>query len=152
MAKVYSGLAGFPTEAEQPAYYSMLRNIGEFVARPATSLLVAVDEMNTIAGAVVFFSDMKYYGSGGTATQEKEAAGFRLLAVDEVFRGRGIGKKLTMECIDRTRKLKLPQLIIHTTQAMQTAWTMYEKLGFRRSTDLDFMQGNLQVFGFRLFL
>ena len=34
--------------------------------------------------------------------------------------------------------------------AMKTAWKMYEKIGFKRSEELDFMQGNLQVFGFRL--
>jgi hypothetical protein len=33
---------------------------------------------------------------------------------------------------------------------MQTAWKMYEKMGFVRSLDLDFMQGQLPVFGFRL--
>jgi len=27
---------------------------------------------------------------------------------------------------------------------------MYEQLGFRRSTDLDFRQGTLEVFGFEL--
>jgi hypothetical protein len=27
---------------------------------------------------------------------------------------------------------------------------MYEHAGFKRSTDLDFMQGDLPVFGFRL--
>jgi len=29
---------------------------------------------------------------------------------------------------------------------------MYENLGFKRSEDLDFMQGELPVFGFRLLL
>ena len=29
--------------------------------------------------------------------------------------------------------------------AMQTAWKMYEKVGFRRSEDLDFMQGHIPV-------
>jgi hypothetical protein len=43
-------------------------------------------------------------------------------------------------------------LIIHSTMAMQTAWKMYERLGFKRSEDLDFMQGELPVFGFRLLL
>ena len=32
---------------------------------------------------------------------------------------------------------------------MQVAWKMYEDMGFRRSADLDFMQGKLPVFGFR---
>jgi hypothetical protein len=43
-------------------------------------------------------------------------------------------------------------MIIHTTKAMQTAWKMYEDIGFKRSIDLDFMQGELPVFGFRLTL
>lgn len=43
-------------------------------------------------------------------------------------------------------------MIIHSTMAMQTAWKMYEKLGFKRSVDLDFMQGDLPVYGFRLVL
>jgi len=33
---------------------------------------------------------------------------------------------------------------------MKIAWQMYEGIGFERSEDLDFMQGNLPVFGFRL--
>jgi len=36
--------------------------------------------------------------------------------------------------------------------SMQTAWRMYENLGFKRSADLDFMQGELPVYGFRLLL
>ena len=43
-------------------------------------------------------------------------------------------------------------MIIHSTMAMQTAWKMYEKLGFKRSGDLDFIQGELPVYGFRLVL
>ena len=33
---------------------------------------------------------------------------------------------------------------------MDGAWALYEALGFRPSHDLDFMQGQLQVYGFRL--
>ena len=44
------------------------------------------------------------------------------------------------------------QVVIHTTKSMQVAWIIYEKLGFKRSEDLDFMQGTLAVFGFRLLL
>ncbi len=42
------------------------------------------------------------------------------------------------------------KVVLHTTQAMQVAWGLYEKLGFERSVDLDFMQVGLPVFGFRL--
>lgn len=150
LIRVYSQLEGFPKENEQPNYYKMLANIGNFTNHSETEILAAVDENNTILGAVVFFNDMQYYGSGGSATQEKNAAGFRLLGVDPNARGKGIGKLLTQECIKKATENNQNQLIIHSTLAMKTAWKMYENLGFKRSEDLDFMQGELPVFGFRL--
>lgn len=150
LISVYSQLDGFPKENEQPNYYKMLANIGDFTNHPETELLVAIDENNTILGAVVYFNDMKYYGSGGIATHEQNSAGFRLLGVDTNARGKGIGKFLTQECIKKATDNKRQQLIIHSTLAMKTAWKMYENLDFKRSEDLDFMQGELAVFGFRL--
>jgi GNAT superfamily N-acetyltransferase len=152
MVQVYSQLEGFPKETEQPDYYKMLANIGELTKNPETVLLVAVSPENKIAGAVVYFGDMKQYGSGGTATHEKNASGFRLLAVHPSARRHGIGKLLTNACIRKAKAENSGQMIIHTTMAMQTAWKMYESLGFKRSEDLDFMQGELPVFGFRLML
>lgn len=151
MVNVYSRLEGFPSREEQPDYYSMLANIGELTKKPFTELLVAVSAESTIGGAVVYFSDMSSYGSGGSATTEKNASGFRLLAVDPEIRGRGIGKLLTEACIEKARQDGNRQLIIHSTKFMKVAWKMYEKLDFKRSKDLDFMQGELPVFGFRLF-
>jgi ribosomal protein S18 acetylase RimI-like enzyme len=150
LVEVYSQLEGFPKQADQPDYYKMLSNIGEFTNKPGTELIVAISPKEKIVGAVVFFSDMKYYGSGGTATKEQNASGFRLLAVDPLIRGHGVGKLLTTECIKRAKKKNLRQVIIHTTIAMQTAWKMYESLGFKRSEDLDFLQEQLPVYGFRL--
>ncbi len=150
MVNVYSHLSGFPTPEEQPAYYQLLANVGSLKESGKAELLVASSDSNFIGGAVVYFNDMKNYGSGGTATQEVNAAGFRLLAVDPATRGLGLGKMLVNYCIEKARADGCQQMIIHTTQAMQPAWKMYEQMGFRRSEDLDFMQGQLSVFGFRL--
>jgi GNAT superfamily N-acetyltransferase len=149
LVKVYSGLEGFPKESEQPNYYKLLANVGELTTKPQTEILVAISPEQKIAGAVVFFGDMTFYGSGGSATLEKNAAGFRLLAVSPDARRGGVGKLLTQACIDKAKD-NHKQLIIHTTKAMQTAWGMYERMGFKRSEDLDFMQGELAVYGFRL--
>lgn len=151
MVEVYAGLSGFPTPEEQPAYYHLLANVGDLTKKPETEILVAVEGDN-ILGAVVFFGQMQYYGSGGTATLEKNASGFRLLAVSPSAQGKGVGKALTMECIARARSRGHHCLIIHTTKAMQRAWGIYESLGFKRSPDLDFMQGELAVYGFRFAL
>lgn len=152
MVLVYSQLEGFPKESEQPNYYKMLANIGDLTTNPNTELLVAVTSDDKIVGGVVYFGDMQYYGSGGIATKEKNTSGFRLLAVNPMNREQGIGKLLIKNCIEKAKEKKQQQLIIHSTMAMQTAWKMYERLGFKRSEDLDFMQGELPVFGFRLLL
>jgi GNAT superfamily N-acetyltransferase len=149
MVSVYAGLEGFPKQAEQPRYYEMLAHIGRLAERPATTLLVAVAG-SELLGGVVYISDMAQYGSGGSATQERDASGFRLLAVSPRARGRGVGHALAERCIALARERKQAQVIIHTTEAMKVAWGMYERLGFVRSPDLDFMQEALQVFGFRL--
>lgn len=148
MVDVYSTLDGFPKKSEQPKYYNMLKNVGSLTKNSNIELIVAVSKQGDIGGAVLFFKKMKDYGSGGTATNEKKACGFRLLAVDAKYRGLNLGKELTIECLNRGQTSK--QIIIHTTKAMKTAWGMYERLGFKRSEDLDFMQGELPVFGFRL--
>lgn len=138
MVTVYGSLDGFPKMDEQPKYYEMLASIGHITERPGTKLLVAVSEGNLLGG-IVYFADMSQYGSGGTATQEKNASGFRLLAVAAEARGLGVGKALAETCLELAKERKHREVIIHTTQAMQVAWRMYETMGFRRSTDLDFM-------------
>lgn len=81
MVAVYSGLEGFPTPTEQPAYYEMLANIGKFNEQADTKVLVAVSANGAILGGLVYFSDMARYGAGGIAGLEKNASGFRLLGV-----------------------------------------------------------------------
>ncbi len=150
MIEVYSQLNGFPSREQQPAYYKLLANIGDFTEKPGAELFVALSANGNLLGGVVYFSNMAYYGSGGTAPLEKQAAGFRLLAVNPRARGMGIGRALSQACIDKAKAQNHSQIIIHTTETMKVAWAMYEKLGFKRSPDLDFMQDKLQVYGFRL--
>ena len=150
MAKVYSQLDGFPKETDQPGYYKILRQIGILTENPETELMVAVGSDERIVGAVVYCGDMKYYGSGGLASREQNAGGFRFLAVDPLIRRQGIGNLLIEKCIRMAKDTNRSQMIIHSTAAMQAAWKIYLHRGFKRSEDLDFMQGVLPVFGFRL--
>ncbi len=149
MVSIYSNLDGFPSPQEQPAYYEMLRNIAALNAQEHTQVLIAVEE-NCLLGGLVYFSDMSAYGAGGMATQVKYASGIRLLGVKPVARGKGVGKTLTLRCMEMARVHGNRQIVLHTTRAMNTAWAMYEHLGFYRSKDLDFLQEELEVFGFRL--
>ena len=76
----------------------------------------------------------------------------RLLAVEDAARGKGVGKALTLFCIERAREIGKHRLVLHTTRVMHAAWAMYEGLGFVRFPEIDFRQGNLDVFGFLLSL
>ena len=150
LVEVYSGLAGFPTPAEQPPYYELLENIGRLAAKPQARLLVAVTPQGELAGSIAYFGDMAHYGSGGIATCVKNASGIRLLGVSARHRNLGAGRALTQACIELALKAGHGEVILHTTQPMQVAWHLYESLGFVRSEELDFSQQGLPVFGFRL--
>lgn len=150
MVSVYSKLEGFPKPKEHPTYYEYLLTIGEQTQHDEVALIVAATLDNSIAGAVVYMSNMAFYGAGGTATQQKNASGFRLLTVDPKFQGKGIGKMLSQKCIEMAKAHENQELIIHTTDAMKIAWKMYDNMGFKRSSDLDFQVKDLKIYGFRL--
>lgn len=152
LVDVYARLPGFPGPQQQPAYYEMLAQVGRFAERPGVQILVARRADGPLAGGVVFFADMAQYGSGGTATQLRDAAGIRLLGVAPDCRGSGVGRELTLACLALARASGRAQVVLHTTRAMATAWRMYERLGFVRHEELDFLQQELPVFGFRTIL
>ncbi len=149
MCAVYAGLEGFPRPQSQPDYYRTLTKIGEQAAKPGARLLVAL-EKERIVGAVVFYAGMDGYGSGGTAAQVTDAAGFRFLAVDPEARGRGIAKALIEHCIALARSAGRRRLVIHSAEAMKAARAIYAARGFTRAEDLDFDQASMPVYGFRL--
>ncbi len=62
----------------------------------------------------------------------------RLLAVAPEARGQGIGTALMKECIRRAREGGAACLTLHTTDMMQVAMRMYERMGFIRAPELDF--------------
>jgi ribosomal protein S18 acetylase RimI-like enzyme len=152
VADAYASLPGMPSAEEQPEYYAMLRDVGTRASNPSISIFAAVDDSGELLGSVDFIDDMKQYGSGSSARNIPDAAGIRLLVVKAECRGLGIGKVLTRFCIEQARVLGRSKVVLHTTRAMNTAWSMYEKIGFERLPGADFRQGNLEVFGFQLAL
>jgi ribosomal protein S18 acetylase RimI-like enzyme len=147
---IYANLPSMPTRNEQPEYYSMVQDVAKRASNPAIRIFAAIAPPGEILGSVDFIHDMTQYGSGGSASQVPHAAGMRLLAVDDCYKGKGIGKALTQRCIKEARHLGKKTFVLHTTQAMQIAWAMYEGVGFKRFPSIDFKQENLDVFGFSL--
>jgi GNAT superfamily N-acetyltransferase len=147
MVSAYSALPGFPQPAEMPGYYQMLAQVGLLTEKPEAEILVAVDAKGTLAGALVYFGDMSHYGTPSTATQQTDAAGFRLLAVEASFQGKGVGRQLVEACIAKAKQSGKASLIIHTTAYMQTAQRLYQQMGFARHEPFDFTQNGIHVKG-----
>lgn len=150
LVQTYAALPGMPQPHEQPEYYDMLADVARRDANPSIRVFVAASELDAPVGCIDFIGDVKQYGAGGVASGISNAAGIRLLAVRPDWRGAGIGKGLTRYCIEHARTLRRSRVILHTTRVMRTAWSMYERMGFERFPEIDFRQGSLEVFGFKL--
>ncbi|MEK8131852.1 GNAT family N-acetyltransferase [Paenibacillus filicis] len=74
----------------------------------------------------------------------------RLLAVSPDVRGRGIATELIRESVRRSVALGATTLHLHTSDMMESAVKLYERLGFERASDKDIMNGETLVKSYRL--
>ena len=105
-------------------------------ARPRfeqAELLVAVDDDGTVLGTVTIAGP----GSPWREIGRDDELEFRMLAVSPAARGRGIGEALTRRVLDRARELGCTAVVLSSGPDMATAHRLYERLGFRRTPDLD---------------
>lgn len=91
-------------------------------------IIVACDDRNAVVGAVAYFAP----GAMPRAELfDPEWPIIRMLVVAPAARGRGIGRDLTLACIERARGAGAEVLALHTSPVMEVALAMYLKLGFR---------------------
>lgn len=134
IAEVYGGedLAG-------PEYVKVLRDARARWESPATTLLVAHDDVVEDGEAVELLGTVVYAAPGSpwqdvAADAEVE---FRMLATVAPARGRGVGETLVRACIDRARRSGAPRLVLSTGPEMRAAHRLYERLGFVRVPERD---------------
>lgn len=96
-------------------------------------LLVAVDGVGALLGSVTVVRP-------GTKYAELSLDGeleFRMLAVSESARGRGVGETLTHAVLDRARELGRSRVVLCSLERMRPAHRLYERVGFTRMPDRD---------------
>jgi GNAT superfamily N-acetyltransferase len=93
--------------------------------------LIVAETHDRLAGAVAYF--------GPTAAKasffDPAWPIIRMLVVDPVDRGKGLGHALTSECLARAKRDRSPIIALHTSPIMTVALPMYLKLGFAKAHD-----------------
>ena len=118
-------------------------------AEPDTQIVAEAEDH--IVGAVLLYSAGTVIARPGGGSITLASPEVRLLAVAPAARGQGIGVRLMHECIRRARRSGAPALTLHTTDIMEAAMRLYERLGFQRAAELDFQPApGVTIKGYRL--
>jgi GNAT superfamily N-acetyltransferase len=124
----YQALPGVDLGAR---YLGELADVGRR-AREA-EVLVAVDDDGRLLGGVTYVPTLGPWAEFSDPAE----AGIRMLAVDPVNQGAGVGRRLVEACVARATASGRARLTLHTTASMPVARRLYERLGFRRDPGRD---------------
>lgn len=105
----------------------LTRGVGAMAELAGQGEIIVAEEEAGIVGAVAYFAP-------GTSPRadffQPEWPIVRMLVVDPAARGRGVGRRLTEECVRRARRDGAAVIALHTSPAMAAALALYLKLGF----------------------
>lgn len=108
---------------------TLARGVGSMAAMAGSAeLIVAGDAAGALTGAVAYVGPHRAPRADFFAP---EWPIIRMLVVDPSARGRGLGRRLTEECIARARRDGAGVIALHTSPAMEVALGLYLRMGFR---------------------
>jgi ribosomal protein S18 acetylase RimI-like enzyme len=111
------------------------RELRDVAARAAACpVLVAVRADGTLLGGVTYVPGP---GNPFSELERDGEVGIRMLAVDPGAQGLGVGRALTIACLERARDEGRPGVALYTRPANIPAQRLYETLGFVRDPDRD---------------
>jgi GNAT superfamily N-acetyltransferase len=110
---------------------AMLAGLSKTSDLSATGEVIIAEFQNRLAGAVAYFGPH----SRKAPFFDQQWPVIRMLAVDPAFRGKGIGRALSKECIARAKRDGSPIIALHTSPIMTVALPMYLKMGFVKAYD-----------------
>lgn len=114
--------------------------------KPFARIIALIDD-EIVGSSLLFQSSEAAYGAPELGIQSPI---LRLLAVSPSARGRGIATALIKENIRRAAEIGATSLYLHTSDMMEAAVKLYERLGFERAYDKDIQKGEILVKSYRL--
>ena len=110
---------------------AMQASLSKTSALSAAGEVIVAEAQGRLAGAVAYFGP----NVAKAAFFDSRWPIIRMLVVDPAFRGKGLGRALSAECIARARRDRSPVIALHTSPIMTVALPMYLKMGFIRAYD-----------------
>jgi GNAT superfamily N-acetyltransferase len=110
---------------------AMRAGLSKTSALSATGEVIVVESQNRFAGAVTYFGPNRQKA----AFFDQRWPVIRMLVVDPEFRGKGLGRALSMECIARAKRDRSTMIALHTSPIMTVALPMYLRMGFVKAYD-----------------
>jgi GNAT superfamily N-acetyltransferase len=110
---------------------AMLAGLSKTSALSASGEVIIAEFHDQLAGAVAYFGP----NTSKAAFFDQRWPIIRMLVVDPTFRGKGIGRALSAECIARAKRDGAPIIALHTSPIMSVALPMYLRMGFAKAYD-----------------
>jgi GNAT superfamily N-acetyltransferase len=110
---------------------AMLAGLSKTSDLSASGEVIIAELQHAFAGAVAYFGPDR----PKAPFFDQRWPIIRMLVVDPAFRGNGIGRALTDECIARARRDGSPIIAPHTSPIMTVALPMYLRMGFVKAHD-----------------
>lgn len=124
---------------DDPERESYARELGDAARRAQhAEVLVAVSSDGADGGLLGSVAVVRAGTEYAEVSREGEGeVEFRMLAVAEHARRRGVGEALTRAVLDRARELDATRVVLCSLEEMTTAHRLYERLGFERLPERD---------------
>lgn len=110
-----------------------LAEIGDVAGRAARHLVWVAEDAAT--GELLGTITTPHRGEALSDVVREGEMDIRLLGVAHHARGRGIGEALTRLGMQLAEIRDVPRLMLNTSTEMESAWKLYERLGFERFRD-----------------
>jgi ribosomal protein S18 acetylase RimI-like enzyme len=133
---------------EDDPYLAALRDVATR-AREAEVYVAELDgpSSRTVVGTVTFCPE----GSPWCELAGEGEGEFRMLAVDPAARRQGVAAALVGLCLERSHELGYTAVVLSSLAMQQPAHRLYERLGFRRTPELDWSpHEGVELIAFRL--
>jgi ribosomal protein S18 acetylase RimI-like enzyme len=128
-------VTGITDEVLVKAFEEYRIELADAKSRWDTTVQIVAERDGRLLGCVTYFPPAS---ASDNHDLPHDWAGIRLLGVSPDGRGEGVGRALTVECIDRARAAGASVIGLHTTMLMDVARAMYQRMGFVRAPEYDF--------------